>query len=32
MVFVNATVSVNPPSNLHNTGTLPGTKPMLDDQ
>ena len=32
MVFVNATVTVNPPPNLCNTGTLPGTKPMFDDQ
>ena len=30
MVFVNATVSVNPPPNLCNTGTLAGTK--FDDQ
>ena len=32
MVFLNATVSVNPAPNLRNTGTLPGTKPMFDDQ
>ena len=33
MVFVNATVSVNPAPNLRrNTGSLPGTKPMFDDQ
>ena len=32
MVFLNATVSVNPAPNLCNTGNLLGTRPMFDDQ